>query len=222
MTTREKNTVWRERWRSLFWRCNNHQVSCTAAKTSRTLCLPPSLSPSVSLCLFLSLLYLLLLSSLTPTLFRCTPFLLHSFAHLFPLCNSNVTTSYTFRLQLTASLCLLTRIPNVWNKLSTSSRFTIIIMSVNRQPPLFRLLFYIVTISSTQFPAIQSSVSTSVSSSDLCYLSHGGASETFTINEAVPIGSIVGSLKVSSLVINSKANKPLNRNWTWKRKKSCF
>ena len=72
-------------------------------------------------------------------------------------------------------------------------------MSVNRQPLTLRLLFYLVTIS-TQLLAIQSSVSPSVTSSDLCYLSHGGASETFTINEAVPIGSIVGSLKVSDEV----------------------
>lgn len=42
------------------------------------------------------------------------------------------------------------------------------------------------------------------SSSDLCFLSHGGSSETFTINEAVPVGSIIGVLKVSvfSLLIS--------------------
>jgi len=32
---------------------------------------------------------------------------------------------------------------------------------------------------------------------NLCYLSSGGSSETFTINEAVPVGSIIGILKVS-------------------------
>ena len=35
--------------------------------------------------------------------------------------------------------------------------------------------------------------------SDLCFLSHGGSSETFTINEAVPVGSIIGVLKVSTI-----------------------
>ena len=35
------------------------------------------------------------------------------------------------------------------------------------------------------------------SQGDLCFLSDGSSSETFTINEAVPIGSIIGHLKVS-------------------------
>ncbi|KAH9371018.1 hypothetical protein HPB48_017007 [Haemaphysalis longicornis] len=31
---------------------------------------------------------------------------------------------------------------------------------------------------------------------NLCYLTHGGSSETFTVNEAFPVESIVGSLQV--------------------------
>lgn len=36
---------------------------------------------------------------------------------------------------------------------------------------------------------------------DLCFLEDGSSSETFTINEAVPVGSIIGLLKVNSYSI---------------------
>ena len=35
-------------------------------------------------------------------------------------------------------------------------------------------------------------------SADLCFLSHGGSSETFTVNEAIPVNSVIGTLKVSN------------------------
>lgn len=52
---------------------------------------------------------------------------------------------------------------------------------------------------------IQSNISETTTSSDnvsgdgggnLCFLSHGGSSETFTVNEAMPINSVIGTIKV--------------------------
>ena len=36
---------------------------------------------------------------------------------------------------------------------------------------------------------------------DLCFLADGSSSETFTINEAVPVGSIIGVLKVRYILL---------------------
>lgn len=198
-----------------------------AAKTSRTYTIPslthsPSVSHSLFRCYF-SLshssfpLNSVPLSSRTPTLFRCTsslhsPYLSSLIILSIPLCNHNVTVSYNHHhcllQQVTTSLCvsiysyyLFLDVSNVWTRLSFSASSVTVIISIImnlRSPLILRWFFYLVT-TFTQLLTIQRSfVSTSVSSSDLCYLSHGGASETFTINEAVPIGSIVGSLKVSS------------------------
>ena len=54
-----------------------------------------------------------------------------------------------------------------------------------------------VTYCLTLFSFLCLSESAVFSQSDLCFLSHGGSSETFTINEGVPVGSIIGVLKVS-------------------------
>jgi hypothetical protein len=43
---------------------------------------------------------------------------------------------------------------------------------------------------------IQISVILSSSQDNLCYLSHGGSSETFTVNEALPVNSVIGSIRV--------------------------
>lgn len=32
---------------------------------------------------------------------------------------------------------------------------------------------------------------------NLCFLSHGGSSETFTVNEGLPVNSVIGSIKVN-------------------------
>lgn len=37
----------------------------------------------------------------------------------------------------------------------------------------------------------------SSSQDNLCFLSHGGSSETFTVNEGLPVNSVIGSIKVS-------------------------
>lgn len=49
-------------------------------------------------------------------------------------------------------------------------------------------------------------------SAELCFLSHGGSSETFTVNEAMPVNSIIGTLKVSSHFVNLV--KPTHTNDT--------
>jgi hypothetical protein len=43
---------------------------------------------------------------------------------------------------------------------------------------------------------IQISVIFSSSQDNLCFLSHGGSSETFTVNEALPVNSVIGSIRV--------------------------
>ena len=40
---------------------------------------------------------------------------------------------------------------------------------------------------------------------NLCFLSHGGSSETFTVNEGLPVNSVIGSIKVS-LMLSAKPN----------------
>lgn len=40
---------------------------------------------------------------------------------------------------------------------------------------------------------------------DLCYLTDGGSSQTFTVNEATPINSVIGTLQVSPRLFDSSA-----------------
>ncbi|XP_053211587.1 protocadherin-16-like [Panonychus citri] len=61
-------------------------------------------------------------------------------------------------------------------------------------------------LSSTPSPSSSSSSSSDSSSSysaDLCYLKDGGSSQTFTVNEATPINSVIGTLQVIGNVSTS-------------------
>lgn len=51
------------------------------------------------------------------------------------------------------------------------------------------------TTSTTSSPSLSSSSS---SSSNLCYLTDNGPSQTFTVNEGLPVNSIIGTLQVSN------------------------
>lgn len=55
--------------------------------------------------------------------------------------------------------------------------------------------------------------------SNLCFLSHGGSSETFTVNEAVPVDSVIGTIKVSVSIVSRKTslNSISFRNLSWPR-----
>lgn len=198
-----------------------------AAKTSRTYTIL-SLTPSLTFCVSLpfSLLLLSLTHSSFPSIrpsFQSysnslqvhiiialfLPFLSHHSLQshyaiiTWPFPITTITASPTSDHKFVSFyllVLLIFYISNVWTRLSFSApSVTVISIIMNPRSPLILRWFFCLVTTFTHLLTIQSSfVSTSVSSSDLCYLSHGGASETFTINEAVPIGSIVGSLKVSS------------------------
>ena len=61
------------------------------------------------------------------------------------------------------------------------------------------VIFYLILIIINLLIILDNSSNYASAQSDLCFLADGSSSETFTINEAVPVGSIIGILKVSFL-----------------------